>query len=69
MSVINFNPIYNNQYATTVTIKWYIRTTSPYEPGEVRHEVEQTVNELLDKIPERFQELSDEEIEIVTEQE
>jgi len=69
MSAFNHNPIYDNQYATEVTIKWYFRTTSPYEPGEVRHEIEQIVNGLLDKIPERFQELSDEEIDIITEQE
>lgn len=69
MSAFNHNPIYDNQYATEVTIKWYIRTTSPYEPGEIEHEIEKTVNKWLDRIPERFQEISDEEIDIITEQE
>lgn len=69
MSAFTHHSSLDNQYATTVTIKWYIRTTSPYEPGEVRHEIEEMVNGLLDKIPERFQELSDEEIKIVTERE
>jgi len=69
MSAFTHHSSHDKQYTTEVTVKWYIRTTSPHEPGEVEHEIEKTINRWLDRIPERFQEVADEEIDIITEEE
>jgi hypothetical protein len=66
-SAFTNDPIYNRNYQTNVSIRWTFKTTSPDELQEVQNQIAETVELLLNKIPERFQEIAAEDIEIETE--
>jgi hypothetical protein len=67
VSAFTHNPIYDRNYQTNATIRWAFKTTSPDELQEVQNQIVETVELLLNKIPERFQEIAAEDVEIETE--